>query len=128
MKRPSAVITRDDWFGHRDPLTAEPLGDRDEWIDWDHAIIDAFQTIEDYTDSESGHLQWELDDEAVVIDAVPYIHKFREAIDQVTQKPGYKAAPGERYRPKMWSRRKDEFGEDKIQSYSEWILSKIDKR
>lgn len=122
-KRPTAVILRDDWYGHRDPFTGEPRGDKDEWLDWDYALIDAAQTIEDYSD-QYGLLQWELDDEAVVVDAERRLHKFEQARDLATKgskdKP-YQPAPGEYFVPVVRTRRKS--GE--IQTYDEWITKKV---
>lgn len=108
-----------------------PFGDRDEWTDWDYALIDVFQTIEDYTD-EYGILAWQRDDEAVVIDAKKKIHPFKQAVDQVTagsEKRPYKAEPGEYFVPDIYSQRKDENGKEVIQTYSEWIkaLSEVEE-
>lgn len=122
-KRPTAVITRDDWFGHYRTGTSLPFGDAGEWTDWDYALIDAYQIIEDYTD-EYGILAWQRDDEAVVIDAKKKIHPFKQAVDQVTagsEKRPYKPEPGEYFVPDIYSRRKDEQGKEVIQTYSEWI-------
>jgi len=114
---------RDDWYGHRDFFTGIEVGDKDEWLDWDHALADALQTIEDYTD-EYGLLAWELADEAVEVDAVKRIHKFRQALEQRTSgsktKP-YKPTPGEYFVPRVSSRRKDPEGNEVIQSYTEWV-------
>lgn len=128
-KRPTAVITRDDWFGHRDPLTGAEIGDRDEWTSWDHALANAFQTIEDYSD-EYGLLVWERDDEAVEVDAIKKIHPFKRSVDLLTkgsQKKPYEPRPGEYFIPKMKTRRKDEDGNPKYQTYSEWVKAEAEK-
>lgn len=126
MKRPTAVIARDDWYGHRDPLTGEPLGDRDEWISWDHALADAFQTIEDFTDSASGLPVWQIEDEAVEVDAVKKINKFRKSVEMATkgtEKKPYKPSPGEYFVPKIFSRRSD----GSVQSFHEWTKKMSEK-
>lgn len=113
----------DDWFGHRDPLTGRPTGDREEWIEWDHLLADTFQTIEDYTD-EYGLLAWKRDDEAVEIDAVRKIHKFKAAVDQATAgsaKKPYQPRPGEYFVPRLYSRRSDE----STQTFREWIEAQV---
>lgn len=60
-KRPTAMVMRDEWFGHRDPLTGKEQGDREEWVTWDFRLIQVFQLIEDFTD-QHGFLAWEIDD------------------------------------------------------------------
>lgn len=123
------MILRDEWVGHRNPLTGEPMGDRDEWTSWDHALAGAFQTIEDYSD-EYGLLVWERDDEAVEVDAIRKIHPFKRAIDLATKgsaKKPYEPRPGEYFVPKMHTRRKDEDGNEKYRTYSEWIEEEVAK-
>lgn len=128
-KRPTATIMGDDWHGHRHPLTGEPLGDRDEYTRWDYALMNAFQTIEDYTD-DVGLLAWERDDEAANISADRKTHPFHAARDAKTRgkkgKP-YEPSPGEYFVPKITSRRKDENGDDLFQSYREWVEKSIEK-
>ena len=119
----------DDWFGHRDPLTGESRGDRDEYTSWDYALQNAFQTIEDYTDSRSGLLMWEIEDERAVVDAVRRINKFEQAVALTTagtEKKPYKPRPGEYFVPKMWSRESDENGDDVYQTMREWIEQQIE--
>lgn len=118
-KRPTTVIMRDDWFGHRDPLTGEKVGDKSEWTEWDHVVIDAFQVIEDYTD-QYGLLVWEREDERVDVSAIKRIHKFEQARDEITRgsaKKPYVAKPGEYFVPELYSR--DKNGE--IQTFREWV-------
>lgn len=90
----------DDWHGHRDPITKEPVGDKEEWIDWDYALIRALQTIEDFT-NEHGLLVYEVDDpkERTYVDAKRKIDKFDKAREQLTSAKNYKAAPGEKFVP-----------------------------
>ena len=114
---------RDDWYGHRNPFTGDPEGDKDEWLEWDFLLLEALQIIEDYSD-EYGLLAWEREDEAVVVDAERRIHKFKAAVDNATKgsktKP-YEPRPGEYFVPKMWSRREDADGNEVIQTRREWI-------
>jgi hypothetical protein len=111
---------RDEWYGHRNPLTGEELGDRTEWISWDFALLDAFQTIEDYTDDSSGVPIWELMDEEVDVQANRKINPFLAARDNKTKgtatKP-YKPQAGEYFVPVIVSLRPD----GHIQTYSEWL-------
>lgn len=127
-RRPTAAIMGDDWFGHRDPFTGEPVGDKDEYLTWDYALMNAFQTIEDYTDQKSGLPVWELDDEAVYVDAVRKTNKFQQAIDEATRgsktKP-YQPSPGEYFVPDMNTRRKDGEGKPVFQTYSEWVKKSV---
>ena len=130
QKRPTAAIMGDDWFGHRDPLTGEPRGDKGEFLSWDWSLLNAFQTIEDYTDSKSGLPIWEMDDERVVVDAVRKVNKFQRSIDERTkgtEKKPYKPVPGEYFVPNMWSREKDESGESVFQTFREWVEKSIEK-
>lgn len=118
---------QDEWFGHRDPFTGEPDGDKDEWLDWDFALVNAFQTIEDYSD-EYGLLVWERDDEAVEVDAIRKVHKFKAQVERIQNGKRYKPIPGEYYTPKMTTRRKDEDGNPKYQTYSEWVAKEVEKQ
>lgn len=119
----------DDWFGHRDPLTGEPRGDRDEYTSWDYALQNAFQTIEDYTDSKSGLLVWELEDENAYVTADKRYNKFQAAIDKKTQgsknKP-YQPEPGEYFVPGLKSHVVDENGDYQFQTMREWIEQQIE--
>lgn len=59
-----------------------------------------------------------------MIDAKKKIHPFKQAVDQVTSgsdKRPYKAEPGEYFVPDLYSQRRDENGDEVIQTYSEWI-------
>lgn len=105
------------------------MGDKDEWTSWDHALVTALQVIEDYTD-EYGLLAWEREDEAVEIDAVKKIHKFKASIDartRGTEKHPYKALPGEYFVPDMWSKRRVD-GKQVFQTYAEWLEKEAQKR
>ena len=101
----------------------------DEFTSWDYALMDAFQTIEDFTDQKSGIPIWELDDEAVYVDAVRKFNKFQQAIDNATKgsdKKPYQPAPGEYFVPDLSTRRKDADGNPIFQSYSEWVRKSIE--
>lgn len=120
----------DDWFGHRDPLTGRPMGDRTEYTRWDWALANAVQTIEDFTDEKSGLPQWELDDERVVVDAVRKVNKFQRAIDERTKgtpKKPYKGVPGEYFIPEVHSRETDEEGNEVFPTFREWINKNVAK-
>jgi len=55
-QRPTAMILHDNYALHRkwwDWEWTPGVGD-DVWTDWDYILADVFQTIEDYTDPESG--------------------------------------------------------------------------
>ncbi len=128
QKRPTAAIMGDDWFGHRDPLTGEPQGDKDEYLSWDWSLLNAFQTIEDYTDQKSGISQWLLDDERVTVDAIRKVNKFQRAIDERTkgtEKKPYKPVPGEYFVPEIHSREVDEDGEEVFYTFREWVQRSI---
>lgn len=110
----------DDWYGHRDPFTGDPKGDKDEWLEWDFLLLETIQMIEDHTD-DTGLLVWETDDPAAVVDAIPKINKFDRAREVKESAKNFKRRPGTRYVPKLWSRRKDESGENRFQTFREWI-------
>lgn len=108
----------DDWFGHRDPLTGRKRGNPNEWIDWDHILVSAFSTIEAHTDSH-GLFGWELDDEAVYVDAVRKIDKFEESKHLATSGTNYKPTPGEYFVPELKTRRAG----GHIQTFKEYMDS-----
>lgn len=112
----------DDWFGHRDPLTGKKRGNPDEWIDWDHILVSAFSTIEAHTDSH-GLFRWEIEDEAVYVDAVERIDKFEQSKDQITGSKGYKPSPGAYFTPEVKTRRSN----GHIQTFGEYMQAEIAK-
>lgn len=87
----------DEWFGHRS-IWGTPEGDRKEMTDWDFALIEAVQTIEDHTDA-NGLLKWETDEDGVSVNSIKTFDKFQASIDRKTSAKGYKALPGERWVP-----------------------------
>lgn len=124
-RRPTAVIFRDDWFGHRDPFTGQERGDKSAWIDWDYLLIDAFQVIEDYTD-QNGILRWVHDTPWVDFDAKREVNKFDAAKDQKTSAKNYKPTPGEYFVPEIHSRSKSKRNADgSIQTWTfrDWVKS-----
>lgn len=124
QKRPTSAIMGDDWYGHRNPLTGQPQGDRDEYLSWDWSLLNAFQTIEDYTEPKSGLPVWEVEGEGVEVDAVKKINKYEASIANATrgsEKHPYKPRPGEYFVPDMWSRVKDENGNQVFPTFRDWI-------
>lgn len=91
---------QDDWFGHRDAFTFEPVGDKDEWVEWDYVLLNAFQTVEDWT-NQDGLLAYEVDDfqDRVIVQAVRKINKFEAAKESITGGKNYKPRPGEYFVP-----------------------------
>lgn len=79
----------------------------------------AFQTIEDYTDSETGHLVWVEQSDKVTFDAKRYVKKSIAAVERKTKgskSKAYKAQDGERWRtvPRV-------MGGGDMPTLSEWI-------
>lgn len=109
---------RDEWFGKRNPLTGEEYGDKDEWIDWDFALANAFQTIEASTDS-NGIYFWEKDDPAGDITAKRKVDPFRNSIDRITGAKNYKPQPGEYYIPVLRSTSSKRNNE--LFTYEQWV-------
>ena len=94
---------RDPYFGHRDWYTGEPLRDRDEWTDWDFALIAALQVVEDNMDKH-GLLSWEVLHEDMDVNALKKIDKFQAAVARRTKgskKKGYTPSDGEYFVPEL---------------------------
>lgn len=68
--------------------------------DWDFALAEALQTIEDYT-NQHGILAWEADSERVDVSAAKKIDKFESAKQRNTGRKNYKAEPGEYFVPHL---------------------------
>jgi len=96
-QRPTAMLMRDFYALNRNPYTSEPFVFDTMWTDWDYALSEAIQFIDDYTTAE-GHLIWEAESERVTFNAKKKINKARAAIDRRTKgskdKP-YNASDGE---------------------------------
>jgi len=130
QKRPTAAIMGDDWYGHRDPLTFEKTGDKEEFTSWDWSLLNAFQTIEDYTDSQSGLPIWEMEGDGVEVDAIRKVNKFKASIDNKTkgtERHPYKPKPGEYFIPEMFSRNTDGEGNEVFPTYREWVIKSVTK-
>lgn len=76
----------------------ETVGDREERIDWDFALIEAVQTIADHTDA-NGLLKWETDEDGVSVNSIKTFDKFQASIDRKRSATNYKELPGERWIP-----------------------------
>lgn len=61
LQRPTAVILRDHFAGHRNYFTGEPEN-APYPTEWDYALIDVFQMVEDYQESDTGRFPWETQD------------------------------------------------------------------
>lgn len=96
-QRPTAMLARDFYALNRNVFTGEPMTTESMWTDWDYALAEAIQFIDDYTTQE-GHLVWEAESERVTFNAKKKINKARAAIDRRTKgskdKP-YTASDGE---------------------------------
>lgn len=128
-KRPTAFIMRDEWFGHRNPLTGAPMGDREEYTSWDFALLEALQTVEDFTDSKSGLPIWEVETPWVEVDAVKKVNKFQASIENATkgtERKPYKPRPGEYFVPALYSRKTDEEGNEVFWTFREWASREQD--
>ena len=95
---------RDDAFGHRDYVTGEPFRDTDDWLEWDYALIAAYQFIDVHTDDYGLH-SWEVADEAVDVQAIRKQNKFLAARDAITNGKNYKPWNGEYFVPDVFTRR-----------------------
>lgn len=93
----------------------EPVGDREERIDWDFALIEALQTIADHT-NEHGLLKWEVDEEGVSVNSIKTFDKFQASIDRKTSAKNYRALPGERWIPNI----RLAPGTDEFQTFKEY--------
>lgn len=92
---------RDPLFGHRDVFTGKPLRDRNEWTEWDFALVTAYQLVQDLT-NKHGLLVHEVENERVFVDAVKKFDKFDAAVARQTKgskKKGYTPQDGEYFVP-----------------------------
>lgn len=105
----------DDWVGHRDPITGQPVGNKDDWTEWDYALMYAVQTIEDFT-TQDGILAWEIDEDGVRVDAIKKFNKFEAAKQRKTGGKNYKPTPGEYFVPSI----RPPIGKEKHQTIREW--------
>lgn len=107
---------RDDWYGHRDPFTGTPGGDKDDWLLWDYLLMEAFEVVERITLSD-GSFVMDQDDDYVEIQAIRSTDKFQAAVDGIKSGKNYKPRPGETFKPRIVTRRADK----KMMLYSEWL-------
>ena len=93
---------RDPHFGHRDYFTGKPIRDREEWTEWDFALVAAYQLVEDLTDKH-GLLRHEIENERMDVEAIKKFDKFQAAVDRTTKggKKGYNPSPGEYFVPRL---------------------------
>jgi len=131
-QRPTAMLLRDPYAGHRDSITGEPDGLLNEWTSWDFALATAVQNIIDGT-TEEGHLIWEVTDDRVQVDATKEINKAKAVIDKITGGDGYKPEPGEWWRTTLthpWHESEVQQGfaegEFKWRTRKEWIQDMIE--
>lgn len=112
-------MMRDEWFGWRDPFSGEPVGEKDDWTDWDFALVAAYETIEAFTD-QNGIRQWQKEDPKRLIDAEKKIDQFQAAIARRTKgsaKKPYKPEDGEYWVPVVEAERPG----NKPWTYAEWV-------
>lgn len=101
-QRPTAAILQDHYAHFRDSFSYEVDG-TPVWTEWDFALLNALQTIEDYTDPETGELVFVEQSDRVTYDATRYTKKSVAAVERKTKgsdKKPYKSQPGERWRTK----------------------------
>lgn len=70
---------------NRNSFTWEPDSPHDQWNEWDFALAEARQVIEDYTD-EDGLLIWERDSEDTVVKAYWKLNRARAAKERLQKK------------------------------------------
>lgn len=100
------MIMQDEWFGHRDPFTHQPVGDKDAWTSWDFLLSNVYQLIEDFTD-QHGFLLWEVEDKheraiietSIEVDRVEQAIKLKSENKQTAKQMA--ATPGAYIKPKI---------------------------
>lgn len=98
------MLFHDHFFGHRDVVTGDPeIAASDVyWTEWDFALADAMQFIQDHT-NKHGHLIWEQEGEqveAVLTQKIDKVDAKIEAKQRSRQNKKGKSAeapPGEYY-------------------------------
>lgn len=110
---------QDTHYGHRDWFTGDVIGDSKDYIEWDYALLAAYQIIQDHTD-EDGILAWDNFSENVYIGADLKIRKFKAAKHARTNAKRYKPQPGEMLVPNV------ELGYGEWPTYSEWRKSMVE--
>lgn len=93
-QRPTAFLFADYYFGFRDWWNGEPAG-APHYTEWDFALASAMALIEDYTDSETGHLIAYEYSPRVAFTPTKRIKKSKAAVEMMTNGKDYKPSPGE---------------------------------
>lgn len=94
---------QDPFYGHRDFSTGEPLRPKDEWSEWDYALVAAYQLIQDLT-NKHGLLEHEVESDRVIVTARKTQDRFQAAVDRMTsgtKTKGYTPMPGETFTPHL---------------------------
>jgi hypothetical protein len=123
-QRPTAMLCRDYYALNRNVYSGEPIVSESMWTDWDYALAESIQFIDDYTTAE-GHLIWEAESERVTFNAKKKINKARAAIDRKTkgtEKNPYKVSDGEYWVTEPLLMRGDDWP-----TLSEWLDEQVRK-
>lgn len=119
-QRPTAMLFHDHFYGYRDPETGDPelaAGDV-YWSEWDYALADAMQFIQDHTD-QHGHLIWEVESDRTTVKITKKIDRHNAQVERATSGKKYKPTPGEYFVSRVelapgWE-------EDGFPTFSEWF-------
>lgn len=114
------MILGDRYALYRDPRSGEPVGEP-EWTDWDYALVNALQLIEDFSD-QNGLLVWEKESDDVLISAVKKVDPFESAKERTTGRKNYKATPGEYFIPDV----KLQHWATEWPTFQDWVKSQND--
>lgn len=98
------------------------MGDKTDWTSWDYALMQAVQTIQDFT-NDDGLLVWEVEEDEARMDIVKKINKFKAAVKRKTSGKTYKEAPGEYFVPVL----RPPVGKERHQTIAEWREKQQDK-
>lgn len=94
------MILGDEYALHRHPSSGEPLPGDVKWTEWDYALVNALQLIEDFSD-QNGLVVWEKDSDDVIVEAVKKIDKFDSVVERMTSRQSYKKTAGEKFVPRL---------------------------
>lgn len=83
-QRPTAMILKDAYAGHRDPRDWDwkPSPGDTDWTTWDFVLSDVYQVIEDYTNSANGQYRWIDESGDVYWDVHSSFSGYEEAIEK----------------------------------------------
>ena len=118
-RRPTAILTRDPWFGNRNPLTGEKVRDVPVDTTWDIILLDIANRIQSMTDNE-GIPFWMLNDESIIWHTERKIN-YKEAAKVRAQDSAKNKTPGAYYTAKPSA-------ESILPSYSEFLRRLSDKK